>query len=196
MEANNNKGWIIGVSAAFAASLCCIIPILAFLGGISGLASSFSWIEPYRPYLVGATILIFGFAWYQKLYPGKQIDCDCETDTQKSVWQTKGFLSIITIIAVLLMAFPYYSRMFYPKPKQSKIIVVDRNNIQTVQFNISGMDCEGCTAHINSELSKLNGIIEAYISYKNANAVLKFDKSKLSIDSITSAVNNIGYKIT
>ena len=169
---------------------------LVFLGGASGLASSFSWIEPYRPYLIGATVLIFAFAWYQKRKLQKQVDCDCEADNKKSFWQSKLFLGIVTVIATLLLAFPFYAKIFYPKPQETKVIVVDKNNIQTVQLNISGMDCEGCTAHINSELSKVNGVIETNTSYKNANAIIKFDNSKISIDSIAKAVNSIGYKVT
>ena len=69
-----------GLLTAFAASLCCITPVLALIAGTSGLASSFSWLEPFRPYLIGLTILVLGFAWYQKLKPKKEIDCDCETD--------------------------------------------------------------------------------------------------------------------
>jgi copper chaperone CopZ len=57
------------------------------------------------------------------------------------------------------------------------------------------MDCEACTAHINNELSKVNGIIEANTSYKNANAIVTFDNSKISVDSIASALNSIGYKV-
>ena len=192
----NNKSWIAGIFAAIAASLCCITPVLAFLGGASGLVSSFSWIEPYRPYLIVATALIFAFAWYQKLKPQKQVDCDCETDNKKSFRQSKLFLVIVTVIAALLLAFPYYAKVFYAKPQQTKVIVVDKNNIQTVQLNISGMDCEGCTAHINSELSKVNGVIEVNTSYKNANAIVKFDNSKISVDSIANTVNTIGYKVT
>ena len=192
----SNKSWIAGVFAAFAASLCCLTPVLAFLGGASGLASSFSWIEPYRPYLIGATVLIFAFAWYQKRKLQKQVDCDCEADNKKSFWQSKLFLGIVTVIATLLLAFPFYAKIFYPKPQETKVIVVDKNNIQTVQLNISGMDCEGCTAHINSELSKVNGVIEANTSYKHANAIVKFDNSKISIDSIANAVNSIGHKVT
>ena len=109
----NSKGWIAGLLTAVAASLCCITPVLAFLGGASGLASSFSWIEPYRPYLIGLTIAVFAFAWYQKLKPQKQIDCDCEADNKKSFWQSKSFLAIVTIIAGLLIAFPYYAKIFY-----------------------------------------------------------------------------------
>ncbi|MBX9783964.1 MAG: hypothetical protein K2X48_11805 [Chitinophagaceae bacterium] len=121
-----NKGWIVGLVAAATASLCCIAPALAFLGGASGLASSFSWIEPWRPCLVGLTMAIFVFAWYQKLKPKKQLDCDCEAYSRKSFFQTKTFLAIVTVIAGLLIAFPYYAKVFYPKPQQAKIIVINK----------------------------------------------------------------------
>ncbi|MGQ0739276.1 MAG: mercuric transport protein MerTP [Bacteroidota bacterium] len=191
----NSKGWIAGIFAAVAASLCCITPVLAFLGGASGLASSFSWIEPFRPYLIGLTIAAFVFAWYQKLKPQKQIDCDCEADNKKSFWQSKSFLAIITVVAGLLIAFPHYAKIFYPKPQTTKFIIVDKSDIATVQLNISGMDCEGCTAHINSELSKANGVIEVNSSYKNANAIVKFDNTIISVDSLSNLINNIGYKV-
>ncbi len=196
MTTKNNKSWIGGIFAAIAASLCCITPIFAFIGGASGLASSFSWIEPYRPYLIGATVLIFAFAWHQKLKPQKPIGCDCEADNKKSFWQSKLFLGIVTIIAATLISFPYYAKIFYPKLQKTKVILVNKSNIQTVKLNISGMDCEACTANINGKLSKINGIIETNTSYKNANATVKFDNSKISVDSIASAVNNIGYKVT
>ena len=192
----NSKGWVAGLLTAVAASLCCITPVLAFLGGASGLASSFSWIEPYRPYLIGLTIAVFAFAWFQKLKPQKQVDCDCEADNKKSFWQSKSFLAIVTIIAGLLIAFPYYAKIFYSKLQETKVIIVDKANIATVQLNISGMDCEGCTAHINGELSKVNGVIEANTSYKNGNAIVKFDNSKTSADTIANSINSIGYKVT
>ncbi|RTL59995.1 MAG: mercuric transport protein MerTP [Sphingobacteriales bacterium] len=192
----NNKSWIAGIVAAVSASLCCITPVLAFLGGASGFASSFSWIEPYRSYLIGLTIAIFAFAWYQKFKPREKVDCDCEADSKKSFWQSKLFLVIITLVAGLLIAFPYYAKIFYPKPQETKVIIVDKTDIATAQLNISGMDCEGCTSHINGELSKVNGVIEANTSYKNANAIVKFDKSKTSIDSLANIINSIGYKVT
>ena len=109
----NSKSWMAGLLTAIAASLCCITPVLAFLGGASGIVSSFSWIEPFRPYLIGVTIVVFGFAWYQKLKPQKQADCDCETDGKKSFWQSKNFLGIVTVLSALLIAFPYYAKAFY-----------------------------------------------------------------------------------
>ena len=51
-----------GLLTAITASLCCITPVLALIAGTSGIASTFSWIEPFRPYLIGLTILVLGFA--------------------------------------------------------------------------------------------------------------------------------------
>lgn len=192
----NSKSWMAGLLTAIAASLCCITPVLAFLGGASGIVSSFSWIEPFRPYLIGVTLVVFGFAWYQKLKPQKQAECDCETEGKKSFWQSKNFLGVVTVMSALLIAFPYYAKVFYPKPPATKIIMFEKNNMATIQLNISGMDCEACTAPINNELLKVNGVIEVNTSYKNGNAIVKFDNSKTSVDSLSTAVNNLGYKVT
>ena len=81
-----------GLLTAIAASLCCITPVLALVAGTSGLASTFSWLEPFRPYFIGLTILVLGFAWYQKLKPKKQIDCNCETEEKQKFIQSKMFL--------------------------------------------------------------------------------------------------------
>lgn len=49
-----------GLLTAIAASLCCITPVLALVAGTSGLASTFSWLEPFRPYFIGLTVLVLG----------------------------------------------------------------------------------------------------------------------------------------
>ena len=78
-----------GLLTAIAASLCCITPVLALIAGTSGLASTFSWLEPFRPYFIGLTILVLAFAWYQKLKPQKKIDCNCETTEKSNFMKTK-----------------------------------------------------------------------------------------------------------
>ena len=73
---NNNKLISTSIITPIAASLCCVTPVLALIAGTSGIASTFSWLEPFRPYLIGLTVLVLGFAWYQKLKPQKEIDCE------------------------------------------------------------------------------------------------------------------------
>jgi len=191
----NSKGWLTGILTAFAASLCCITPVLALLGGASGLAASFSWIEPFRPYLIGLTVLVFATVWYQKLKPQKQMNCDCETDNKKSFWQSKPFLGIVTVFAVVLISFPYYAEAFYPKQQEPKVASAHKANVKQVVFKIKGMSCESCTHHVNSEISKVKGIIAFQTSYKNANSTIKFDNSKTSVDSLAAAINRTGYKV-
>ena len=100
------------------------------------------------------------------------------------------------MVAALLIAFPYYANVFYPKSQVAKAVIVDRNNIQTVEFNIKGMTCEGCTKHINSELSKTTGVMEFTTSYEKGNSLVKFDNSKTSVDSLVSVITKTGYTIT
>lgn len=183
-----------GLLTAIVSSLCCITPVLALISGTSGIASTFSWLEPFRPYLIGFTILVLGFAWYQKLKPKKEIDCDCETDEKPSFLQSKLFLGIVTVFAIVMTAFPYYSSVFYPK-NEKEIIVVDKANIQTINIEIKGMTCASCEEHINHSVNQLDGIINIKSSYENGNSVIEFDNSKTSIEEIKKSVNATGYSV-
>ena len=136
MTRKSNKALIgTGIISAIAASLCCITPVLALIAGASGMASSFSWMEDLRPYLFGITIVVLGFAWYQKLKPEKKedIQCACEEDDKPSFWQSRKFLVIVTLFAALMLAFPYYSSVFYPDNKK-EVVIVNASDIQTLHL--------------------------------------------------------------
>jgi len=161
-------------------SCCCITPVLALIAGTSGLASTFSWLESFRPYFIGLTFLMLGFAWYQRLKFKKDIDCNCETDEKPKFIQTKLFLGIVTTFTIFMLAIPYYSSIFYPKTDK-QIIVLDKSDIQKIEFKISGMTCNSCAEHINHEVNKLSGIISSNVSYDNGNAIVEFENSKTNI---------------
>lgn len=189
------KSWIGGVLSALAASLCCIAPLLAVFGGIGGAATWFNWLEPFRPYLMGLTVLVFAFAWYQQLVaqPRKQEAC-CEP-VKRSFWQTKKFLLIVTLFAGVMMAFPVYSSLFYKAPKQ----VV--NNQPTASFtyvrlNIKGMGCADCTKHIDVALTNLIGVASSVTSFEKAQTLVRFDPAKTNADSISHRISAIGYQPT
>ncbi|MBT8323816.1 MAG: heavy metal transporter, partial [Winogradskyella sp.] len=95
-----------GLFAAVAASSCCIPPVIALIAGVGGSASALSWMEPFRPYLIGLAVVAIGYAWYVYLKPQKEDDC-CEVDAKPKWYQTKGFLIVITLFAVIAIAFPY-----------------------------------------------------------------------------------------
>jgi len=184
-----------GLLTAVTASLCCFTPVLALIAGTSGIASTFSWIEPFRPYLIGLTILVLGFAWYQKLKHKKEIDCECDTDKKPKFLQTKTFLGIVTAFAIIMLAFPYYSEIFYPNTGK-QIIVVDKSDISTTEFKISGMTCASCEEHVNHEVNKLIGIVNSKASYENGNAIIEFDRTKTNETEIEKAINSTVYRVT
>lgn len=159
---------LIGASflTAVAASLCCITPILALMAGTSGLASTLSWLEPFRPYFIGLAGVTLGFAWYNNFNSKQQIDCNCERDEKPKFTQSKKFLVIPTVFTGLMLAFPNYTYIFYPKTEK-EVIMVEKSNVQTIEFSISGMTCSGCEEHVNHEVNKLSGIIKSTTSYES-----------------------------
>lgn len=192
----SNRAALGGVVAAIAASLCCIVPVLALVAGTSGMATTFSWMEPFRPYLIALTVLVLGVAWYQKLRYRKEAesDCGCAEDEKQSFFQTKKFLLAVTLFAGLMLAFPNYSELFYSQPNK-EIVYVSKSNIIKEIFIVEGMTCAGCEAPVESEVNKLEGVLSVKASYENANTVVEYDKSKVNKAAIITAISRTGYKV-
>jgi mercuric ion transport protein len=187
-----------GMLAAIAASLCCITPVLALLGGLSGIAATFSWLEPFRPYLAGASVLAIGFAWYWKLkpQPAAQLDCACETDEKPAFLQSKTFLGIVTALAVVLLAFPYYSGAFFPKENPAAVLTAPAATTAHANIYVEGMTCSGCEHSVNNALRQTPGVIEASSSYSTGMARVSFDKSKVDLTTLSQRVTaKTGYKV-
>ncbi len=99
------------VLAAFGASLCCILPVAVAVLGVGSAALAVK-LELWRPWLAGLTVPLLGFAFYQAYKP---IDCApgqaCAVPASRR--RSRIVLWIVAVVAVALMAFPYYaSRLF------------------------------------------------------------------------------------
>ncbi len=105
-----NKNIITVISATIIASLCCVTPVLAVLAGAGSLASSFSWLAPYHNYLVIFTILVLIYAWYDKLKPIKNIECNCD---EVAFIASKKFLAIVTVFTAIMLSFPLWGDKFF-----------------------------------------------------------------------------------
>lgn len=139
--------------------------------------------------------MVLGFAWYNKLKVKKKIDCECEMNERPKFIHTKMLLGIITVFAIVMMAFPYYSGIFYTNTEK-QIIIVNKSNISTTEFKINGMTCASCEEHVNNKVNKLKGIVNSKASYENGNAIIEFDKTKTNETEIGKVINSIGYSVT
>ena len=199
MILTKNSGKLIGAGAlsAVAASLCCITPVIALLAGSSSIAANFSWIEPAQPYLIGLSVAVLAFAWYQKLksVDKNDMNCNCDTVEKPSFWQSKTFLGIVTVFAVLMITFPLYAGTFFPKPLQQTVPVAQINNIQTATFLLKGMSCEACEGHVNGETAKIKGVVDVKTSYVKGTSTVKFNNKQATVEQIKTGIAKTGYKV-
>ena len=191
---NSKKAVFTGVVAAIAASSCCVPPVIAAIAGVGGAAGTLSWMEPFRPYLIGLAVIAIGYAWYSHLKPKKGDDCGCEIEKPK-FYQTKSFLVGITLFATLSITFPYYSGIFYSDSKQ-KVIISDNSNIQKTTISIEGMTCDACQNHVNNAINELPGIVAVNSSYEKGNVEVEFENTQTTLEEIEKAINSTGYNVT
>ncbi|MBU2445784.1 MAG: mercuric transport protein MerTP [Bacteroidetes bacterium] len=189
-----------GLLAAITASLCCITPVLAMLGGISGIASIFSFLEPLRPYLIGLTTVVLGYAFYSAYKPKKvnDIGCACENEenpAKENFLNSKAFLWVVTGVSIIMFTFPSYSHIFFPGTNNNKVVIKD-SNVTEAKLYIEGMTCPSCENSVDYALKSEVGVISASSSYKTGIVQVVFDKSKVSENQLKKAVEEkVGYKV-
>lgn len=187
------------VVTAVLASLCCITPVLAVLGGLSGIASAFSFLEPLRPYFIAFTIIILGYAFFNAYKPKKkdEIECACgddKVDTKKRFINSKSFLWIIAVIAVILITFPYYSQAFFLESQS--ITAANSGHIINAKLEIEGMTCTSCEQSVDYALKSEKGVLSAKSSYKTGIAYVQYDDTKVQPKQLKKAVEEkVGYKV-
>jgi copper chaperone CopZ len=57
------------------------------------------------------------------------------------------------------------------------------------------MSCKACETEVNNELFKVAGVIDAQTFYAKGTSVVKYDKSKATIEQLQNAIANTGYKV-
>lgn len=182
---------ILSVLTAMSASLCCITPLLALAVGTSSIASTFGWVEPFRPYLVSATVFMLGFAWYQNIGAKKNDECGCEQKVH--FLQSKEFLEIVTIASLVLITFPSYSNLFFNRT--GSFVDQQQEKTKKIELAVSGMTCASCEMHIEGEVKKLPGISFVKASFEKGSAVIEFDETKVDKGKIVAAINGTGYTV-
>jgi mercuric ion transport protein len=111
----NAKGSLVaGILAAIGASLCCVGPLVLLALGIGGAwIGNLTAFEPYRPLLIGLTLIFLALA-FRKLYLVPQA-CAPGTlcaDPQATKRQRLVFWAVVVLLLGLL-AVPWFAPLFY-----------------------------------------------------------------------------------
>jgi len=175
------------------ASLCCIVPLLGVIGGSSSLMSNVSWLESFRPFFIGGTFLLLGFAWYKNIRLTKEKEDDCGCAPRQSFLQSRKFLAAVTVLSLLLISFPSYSKYFVQY--NNSVVAANQDKSKTITLSVSGMTCSSCEHHIETEVLKVSGVSSVDASYTNKSTTVVFDAQKVDEKKIIAAINATGYVV-
>lgn len=65
---------------------------------------------------------------------------------------------------------------------------------KSLELQVTGMTCTACAKHIQSALSKKEGILESNVQYPDGKAVVKFKAEEISEKEIIETIEKAGYK--
>jgi mercuric reductase len=63
---------------------------------------------------------------------------------------------------------------------------------KTINLNINGMTCSGCSSHIEKNLNVKDGIVSSTVNHETGKGEFVYDTNKLSNQDVINAVNNVG----
>ncbi len=110
LSSGMSKGTLIGsIIAGIAASTCCLGPLVLLTLGISGSwIGNLSAMEPFRPYLMGFTLILLGLA-FRKLYLLPQtcaVDKPCAQPA--NLRKQRILFWLVSVFVLVIMTFPWY----------------------------------------------------------------------------------------
>lgn len=113
METNHAKSSvpaIVGASlAAIGASVCCVVPLMLVLLGISGAwISNLTALDAWRPWFSVAALLSLGLAFWGLYGPASRCRTDGECVESHTLKRRRRWLWWATAVIALLLLFPYY----------------------------------------------------------------------------------------
>lgn len=178
-----------GIISAIVASLCCIGPVVLALLGV-GSIGLFSTLEPYRPYLIGLTVVLIGFAFYLT-YRKREVICEdgtCRIEGA-SKWN-KVAVWLVTVAAAAAIAFPYLGL----QPTAAVNPAVPSEAVAVLQIN--GMDCPACAAGVEGMLASIKGVHQAKVDFDKEQATIEYEPNVVSAQTFVNRVNETRYEAT
>jgi len=105
-----------GALAAFAASVCCLGPLVLVTLGVSGAwISNLTALEPYRLVFVGVALVFMGLAW-RRIYR-RPVAETCAPGQVCDLPQTNHLYRVmfwvVSTLVLVALVFPYLLPLFY-----------------------------------------------------------------------------------
>lgn len=190
--------------SAVLASACCWLPLSLIAFGVSGgtMAAKF---EASRPVLLPVTFALLGLAFfftYRKpkvvaaAASGGEESCGCPPEHSKGFTIKRLNKIMLWVVTVFVLAFAFFPNYvgFLLAGNGTAQVRADAERVEW-RMTIKGMTCQGCAAHIQSELIEVPGVSEAKVDYEQGSAVIT---ATLEVNEtvLRKAVEVAGYSVS
>lgn len=196
-EKNKSKVALGGaIVAAVAASLCCILPLIAAVAGFTGFAAS-QFFERWRPYLLAATFGLLAVGFYFAYRPREACEAGSVCERTPAGRWNRAVLWLVAVLVVVLAGFPYYSGWVaraMTKTHGPAEVLAQSSQAHAV-LNIDGMSCGSCAALLEKNLSQIPGVRRAQVSFEKKQAILDYDPRKVDPLRFVKSVADAGFKV-
>lgn len=64
---------------------------------------------------------------------------------------------------------------------------------RTVTLAVDNMSCESCPYIVEESLERVNGVLDATVSFEERTAVVRYDDGRTGVDALTRATGEAGY---
>ena len=183
--------------AAVAASLCCTLPLIAALAGIS-LAGVSGFFASWRPYLLGLTAALLALGFYFSYRKPTPAPCEPGAACEHPATGRYGRLGLwlATVFVVLFAAFPYYSPAVGRLLLAGRAQAVSSTPLQHVSFTVQGMSCPVCAQGVEYKLKAITGVQKAAVSYEQKKAEIDYDPRLVKLEQLEQPFQDAGFKAT
>ncbi|MDP3744846.1 MAG: mercury resistance system periplasmic binding protein MerP [Methylotenera sp.] len=68
--------------------------------------------------------------------------------------------------------------------------------MKTIILSVPGMTCSACPITVKKALTKVEGVTKTDVNFRNREATVTFDDTKVNIRTLTKATSDAGYPST
>ncbi len=154
--------------------------------------------EAYRPYFIGGAVGLLGFGFYMVYFRKERCEpgSACATPNRKLRAFNRVMLWTATTLVGAFVLFPNYVGFVLGSSSETTA-ALDATAMDSSEYHIEGMTCEGCANILQVALAKLPDVQQAEVDYGTRTAVVRYRQGgTVSSAKVIEAVKAAGFSAT